>query len=173
MKPGAPLLAGRYARAYDGAAQNAAQAAENLKEYQAALNALGEAAVYIKNPVLPMAVKTKILDKALPKGIAAAFIKLLVAQKRFGLATVIERQLQDLLDKRLGIKRAAVTTALKPTANAALEEALSVYFGADIKANYTQDADLLGGLAIRQGDILIDASARGRAQQLQKILTGK
>jgi len=171
MKTGSVFLAARYAVAYDGLAKTNDEARESLLAYQKALAALKDAAEYITNPTLPFSAKEEILAKILGKNKAAAFIKLLAAQKRFSLAAQIGDELQKLLDNRLGVKRAIITTAAAQQPG--LEAVLSKYFNAQIIAAYESDKDLLAGFTIRQGDIYIDASAAGRVKQLQKSLTGK
>jgi len=181
MTRGDISLARRYARAYDGAAKDAAQARANLQAYNTAAAALAEVAVYIKNPALPVSVKAEILDKIFAGKTAAAgaappaenFLKVIVANKRFYLTDLIGREIQNCLDARLGVKRAQIQTAAPPRKDAALEAALSKLFNAQIAADYKHEPALLAGVKIRAGDILIDGSAAGRVERLAQTLTGK
>jgi len=175
MKPNTYLLAKRYAKAYDGLAKNAKQAAANLQAYGAALDALGEAAYYINSPALSFDIKAALLDKILGDGAASAFIKVLARAKRFYLAGIVREELSALLDNRLGIKRAEVKAASKISAaqQEALGAALNAYFSASVEAEYEVDKSLLAGITVRQGDTFLDGSARGRFVRLTKILTGK
>lgn len=174
MKGGNIFLARRYAKAYDGVSKTAEAARANLQAYKNALSSLADAAVYIKNPAIPQSVKADVLDKILPgKTAAESFLKIIVAHKRFYLAAEIEREIQNCLDARAGVKRVEVQTAAAPQKDEALESALSKFFNAKIAAEYQQEPALLAGLKIRQGDILIDGSAAGRIQRLKQNLTGK
>ena len=173
MKGGNTFLARRYARAYDGVAKDAAAAKANLEAYQNVVEALADIAAHIKNPAIPQSVKAEILAKILPgKTAANIFVKIIVAHKRFYLADLIGREIQNCLDGRRGVKRAVVQTAAKPQKDAALESALSKFFNAEIEAQYEQAPALLAGVKIRQGDILIDGSAAGRIEQLEQNLIG-
>ncbi len=173
MKINERSLAARYAKAYDGLAKTNKEAQDNLAAYTAALDNLKQAGEYINNPTLPFKVKSEILNKALPKGAALNFISLLVQAKRFGLRDIILSEIQHLSDARQGIKRAQIISAAPLKDTAALTAALSKYFNSKLEVNFTQDATLLAGVIIKQGDVQIDASALGRINNLQKsILEG-
>jgi F-type H+-transporting ATPase subunit delta len=175
MKGNTLFLAGRYAKAYDSLAKDNGEAKVNFEEYKNALAALNVAAVYIINPTVSFEVKAEVLAKILPRGKAASFIKLLIFQKRFYLADIIGRELQTLLDKRLGTQRVSVVTAVS-FGNSEKEKiniALSRYFNSRISVEYKEDSTLLAGLTIRRGDTFIDGSAQGRIKQLTKKLVEK
>ncbi|MDR0953712.1 MAG: ATP synthase F1 subunit delta [Elusimicrobiota bacterium] len=174
MKANSLVLAQRYAKAYDGIAKNADEAAKNLSAYKDALAALTAADNALANPTLPFSVKEELLVKILDKSLATSFIKLLVSAKRFDLAPEILRQLQQLLDKRLGIKRVHIASAtpLEEPVKQKLNEALSKYFNSRLEIDFTQEAALLAGITLRERDTLIDGSALGRIEELAKNLTG-
>ncbi len=173
MKANSLVLAQRYALAYDSLAKDAKEASSNYEHLEQALLALKEAGQYLLSPVISNKVKEDILAKILKKSEAAAFIKILVDAKRFDLSALILKQLSVLLDKRNGVTRVKVSScgALKDADKKILEKALSSYFNAKAALDFEEDSTLLGGLIIRRGDILIDASAQGRIKQLTKNLT--
>ncbi|MDR1684021.1 MAG: ATP synthase F1 subunit delta [Elusimicrobiota bacterium] len=175
MKPNTLALARRYARAYDSVAKDNKEAASNLQAYQNALTALDAARGALINPVLPFSVKEELLCKILAQDKAAAFIKLLVLEKRFPLARGIEEELQNLLDAREGVTRVQITAAaeLPAAEKEKLNAALNRYFGGQTAARYEVDKALLAGVKIRRGDLIIDGSAQGRVTRLTKILTDK
>ncbi len=174
MKANMSVLAQRYAKAYDSAAKNNAAAQSNMELLREALSSLKSVEAYVNNPTIPSAVKMEIAAKAYGKEDSAlAFIKLLISAGRFYLAEEIVKELQNLLDLRLGIKRVTVTSAkeLDDKAKQGLSEALSRYFNSALALDFKNDPALLSGITIRCGDILIDGSAEGRLKQMAKILT--
>ncbi|MDR0735016.1 MAG: F0F1 ATP synthase subunit delta [Elusimicrobiota bacterium] len=174
MKQGNLFLARRYARAYDGVAACADDARADMRALQNLLAALAPAAGYLNNPVVAQVEKLAFLEQVCAGQSAAEnFVKILVAQKRFALAPLIEKELQNLLDARLGVKRALIQTAAIPSPDEAFERDLARLLGGKIAASYENKPALLAGARVRSGDVLIDASALGRVRQLSKILTGK
>lgn len=174
MKQGNLFLARKYARAYDAVSAGADGAKANLLALQKLLAALAPAADYLNNPVIAQGGKLDFLAQVFSgKSAAENFIKVLVAQKRFALAPLILKELQNLLDARAGIKRALIQTAALPAPDADFELALARLLGGKIEASYKNEPALLAGARARSGDILIDASALGRVRQLEKIFKGK
>jgi F-type H+-transporting ATPase subunit delta len=173
MKANSLILAQRYALAYDGLAKDGAQAAANYKDLQQAFAALEDVRQYLLSPVISREVKEDILKKILKDGKASAFIKILVSAKRFDLAGEVLKQLHALLDKRDGITRIKIRSfkPLSSVEEAAVQKALSSYFNAKAVLDIEKDDTLLAGMVIKQGDVLIDSSAKGRIKQLAKNLT--
>ena len=175
MKANMSVLAQRYAKAYDLVAKNDNAAAQkNYELFKEALSSLKPVEEYINNPTISPSVKLELASKAYGNAdTAASFVKLLISAGRYYLAGEIAKELQNLLDARLGIKRATVFSAgeLDDGAKRGLGEALSKYFNSALALDYKTDASLLSGVVILCGDLLIDASAEGRIKQMTKILT--
>ncbi|MDR1123389.1 MAG: F0F1 ATP synthase subunit delta [Elusimicrobiota bacterium] len=174
MKQGNLFLARKYARAYDAVAAGAADARANLQALRGLLDALAPAADYLNNPVIAQSVKLAFLARVCAgRSAAENFIKVLTAHKRFALAPLIMKELQNMLDARQGVRRALIQTAAMPAPDADFERALARLLGGRVEASYENKPELLAGARVSSGDILIDASALGRVRQLSKILTGK
>ena len=175
MKANMSVLAQRYAKAYDLVAKSDnAAAKKNYELFKEALSSLKPVEEYINNPTISPSVKLEVASKAYDKAdSAAAFVKLLISSGRYYLAGEIAKELQNLLDARLGIKRVTVFSAgeLDESAKRGLSESLSQYFNSALALDYKLDASLLSGVVIRCGDLRIDASAEGRLKQMTKILT--
>lgn len=173
MKTNTLVLAQRYAAAYDALAKDVQQAQANMDAFSSALASLEQAKEYIDNPCISLSLKAKILDEILGSSQAASLIRLLVSAKRFYLADAVAKQMQVLIDKRLGLQRVGVTTAapMDTSAQKALSEALETYFKSKVAVTFTQDKALLAGVVVRRGDLRIDGSAAGRIEQLAKNLT--
>lgn len=168
------VLAKRYAKAYDSLAQGNALAKVNMTLFKDVLSALKPVETHLNNPTVPSWVKLEIVSKfCSDNNQAGNFIKTLISAGRYYLAAEIEKELQKLLDMRLGIKRCTITSAvqLEESDKIRLKNYLSEYFDAIIALDFKTDASLLSGITIRCGDTLIDGSASGRLKQMAKILT--
>jgi F-type H+-transporting ATPase subunit delta len=70
------------------------------------------------------------------------------------------------------VARVHAAREIAGTERTGLEEALRRLTGVPVELQVTFDADLLGGVVIEVGDLLVDASARHRLEQLQEHLLG-
>jgi F-type H+-transporting ATPase subunit delta len=98
--------------------------------------------------------------RALP--IVAVFVDLLVRKRRLGEFSGIVREFEALVEKREGIQRAELTSAV-PMQDAEwrrLHQALERYTKKKIRLSASVDAGLLGGAMVRIGDRLIDRTVR-------------
>ncbi len=78
-----------------------------------------------------------------------------------------------LADRASGVVRAEVTTAIPvdETTVARIKGTLSERLGGAVETTVRQDPGILGGLVVRIGDRVVDASLRTRLQQLRAALT--
>jgi len=108
----------------------------------------------------------------LGQDIGAKFISLLVAQKRFYLAPFIEQELALLLDKRQGLARVQITTALPLNAaeQKQMEQVLSKYFKTSLNMSFKEDKNILGGLIVKKEDLCIDGSILGQLKNLEQAI---
>ncbi len=76
------------------------------------------------------------------------------------------------MDREHGVVVANVTSAepLEPADLAAIAERVGAGAGARVEVRATVDPELIGGLTVRVGDRLIDASVRGRLERLRDSL---
>lgn len=102
----------------------------------------------------------------------ANLVRLLVENKRLGLAAEIAAQFQALKAAQEGELTAHVTSAfeLSEAQMASLVAKLETKFGRKIKATQSTDPDLIGGVVIQVGDEVMDASVRGGLEQLAVTL---
>jgi F-type H+-transporting ATPase subunit delta len=79
----------------------------------------------------------------------------------------------DLLRRERGISQAHVRSALPldDRQRAALTERLAELTGSTIELTEQVDESLIGGIAVRIGDSLYDASVRSRLERLRARLT--
>lgn len=100
------------------------------------------------------------------------FVRLLVANRRLNLAGLISEQFEQFRADEEGYVEVAVRTAypLDEAESERLASALGQALGRQPRLNVQVDADLIGGVLIKAGDRVIDASVRGRIQRLAKRL---
>lgn len=171
MKSTDRILAQRYARAFDGLSQTAQQALDCFKALQTAAQQLKQAQPLMLNPAV-----SSVQKKALVKELFAsekevvAFLSILLETKRFYLLEECVKEVALLLDHRLGIAKATVQTAFALTEDQKkhVEEALKIFSGKEIQADYQTDASLLGGLRVQIGDVLIDGSLKRKFEKLRE-----
>ena len=77
-----------------------------------------------------------------------------------------------LLDTERGVVQAVATTAAPLTKDetAALEQKVAKMTGRTVDLRVEVDESLIGGLTVRVGDTLYDASVRGRLERLRERL---
>lgn len=99
-------------------------------------------------------------------------VKLLVNNDRVSLLPEIARQYDLLKRERQGVLKVQVRSAYAIDAEQrqAIAVALKARLKRDIEIAAVEDPDLLGGIVIRAGDLVIDGSVRGRLQKLASEL---
>jgi F-type H+-transporting ATPase subunit delta len=92
------------------------------------------------------------------------FVLLLAQNQRLLLAGEIAELFEKLRNDHEGLIEARITSAF-PIDSAQVDEivrALADRYGRKIKASVDVDSELIGGVSIRMGDEVIDASVRGK-----------
>jgi F-type H+-transporting ATPase subunit delta len=170
------------ARRYAEAAFEIAGRDDSMPAWLAALDTaadrLGREEVIglMTNPAVSATDRIGVLDRILAGDVAGPprnLLALLVRRGRFDLLPDLIREFRRLHRRREGIVEATVTSAvpLDPGAADALEEHLVEMTGQRVELTLAVDPGLLGGLQVRVGDRLIDASARGRLERLRATLS--
>ena len=130
---------------------------------------------FFESPVIPAEKKESILQELLEERVhtlTLRFLRLLVQKDRETLTKEILDQYQSLRDEQRGIVDADVTVArsLGDEDRDLLMKALEKKTGKDVRLHVEEDADLIGGLVIRIGDRVFDASVRSRLNELHDRL---
>ncbi|MEW8625924.1 MAG: F0F1 ATP synthase subunit delta [Candidatus Thiodiazotropha sp.] len=99
-------------------------------------------------------------------------IRVLVQNRRLQVLPQINALFAELKAEKEKVMNVHVTTAyaLKPAQEKLIADALKAKLGRDITITSDKDTDLIGGVHIRAGDMVIDGSVRGRLQQLANEL---
>lgn len=100
------------------------------------------------------------------------FLELLIERRREPLIGEVHQAWRALLDARANRRSATVTTAIPadPGTVEAIRRALERATGQEIALEERVDASLLGGLVVRTGDLVMDASLRSRLDVLRHRL---
>lgn len=98
--------------------------------------------------------------------------ELLLENGRLDRVGEVYAEFERLVDEAEGRVRATAITAveLSETERRDLERELAGRFGGSVRLATEVDPDILGGLVVRVGDHLVDASVRTRLQQLRRRL---
>ena len=174
-------LAERYARAlFDLADERKAldPVAADLKSLAAMLAESGDLRRMIRSPILDRAAQGKAIaaigQSAALSPLMRNFLGLLARNRRlFVLPQIIDAFLAHLAERR-GEVTAQVTsaTALTPAQMSALQDALRKSAGARLAIDSRVDPSLLGGIVVRLGSRMIDASLKSKLQRLQLAMKG-
>ena len=177
-------MAGRpstSARRYAEAAFDIASREGQLDEFAAGLDlaatTLGDPAALdvLRNPGRPVRQRIDVVDSLLATRVPEPVLKLvglLVERGRIeqlpNVATVYRR----MLNAERGVVQAVASTAmpLGPEETAALERKVATMTGRTVELRVEIDESLIGGLTVRVGDTLYDASVRGRLERLRERL---
>jgi F-type H+-transporting ATPase subunit delta len=172
----ATAAARRYAKAIFQLAQEEGHVEEWGKRMTSVRTLLSDpdVAAVLTNPTIPNDRRMALISAA-PHVLdpeATNLAKLLIESNRVGDVGAIEEEFQRLADEAAGRVRATVTTAveLTPKDRDRVEDELSKRLGKEIRMQVVVDPRILGGLKLRYGDRLIDASVATRLQQLRRRL---
>lgn len=130
----------------------------------------------MQHPAVPFADKERVLRKVMGRSVASAPTNLILLMIRRGRPGAIDRMIErftELLRRDRGIALAEVRSALPlgDEQRTEIVERLRALTDSEVEIHETVDPDLIGGIAVRIGDQLYDASVRSRLQRLQARLT--
>ena len=129
----------------------------------------------VEHPAIRFAEKEQVLRRVLdgigpePMGL----VLLMVRRGRPGAVVPMVARFEELVRRERGIELAEVRTALPldDEQRAAIGERLEALTRATIEIRETLDESLMGGISVRIGDRLWDASVRSRLERLRARLT--
>ncbi len=154
---------------------------EALERCGTALSALGDAvkktpklAEAFRNPVLSPEEKKKLvlslLDIAGGGETERRFCSLLADKDRLTLLPDIAKDFSAMLDEANGLSRGVVTTAiaLDDAHREAVKNKLESQTGRRLALEYVVDPAIIGGIVLRVGDMVYDASLRAQLDNLRE-----
>ena len=171
---------GRYARAYaEVVVKNKLNPEKTVAEFQQmadVVNSSRELRNILQNPAVSREQKLKLLDSIIQhigaNKMLRNFLAVLIDNRRIGNVSDLLEQFKQELDRRMGIAHAKVTSVRELTAaeKKSLEKELAEITGKTVRATYSEDASLLGGVLVRVGSTIYDGSVQGRLQRMRAEL---
>lgn len=174
-------LSTRYAKAlFELARERHAldRTADDLRRLLEAVAVEPALARVIRSPVVPrgelVAAMTALADRLGLSPLVRHFLGLLASQRRLFALRLIAARFADMLAAHRGEVTAEVVSALplEEAEMARLRAELEARAGKAVKLETRVDPSLLGGLVVRLGSRMIDASLRSRLKQLELSMKG-
>ncbi|HXV56324.1 MAG TPA: ATP synthase F1 subunit delta [Gaiellaceae bacterium] len=169
-----------YAEALLEAARDAGRldaVREDLADFVAAVESSDELRSLLRNPQIEPRVKRDALAAALGEvdDLVRNFLLLLAEKGRIAEAAAVERELERLVAREERILELDLTTAIELTDEEAAQvvRRIEEASGRRVVASRTVDAGIIGGIVIQAGSKRLDASVRGRLEQLRQELTAR
>ena len=169
------------ARRYAEAAFEIGRADRSLERWERDLVRLRDALAsdelrtLIEHPAVAYADKERVLRRVVDD-VTPEPLNLVLLMVRRGRPGAIDRMVDhfaDLIRRHRGVSLAEVRTALplEDVQRSAVVERLHELTGDEIEINEVVDESLIGGITVRIGDRLYDASVRNRLERLRARLT--
>ena len=130
----------------------------------------------ITNPIFGLEDRKKVLQIILEKssfsGVVNNFLNLLLDKNRIGAIDVITDYYARLTDGLSNIARAEIITArpLKAKVLGKLEKSLAKLTSKKIESEVKEERDLIGGIVVKIGDLVLDGSIRAQSEGLRESL---
>ena len=131
--------------------------------------------LFLETPRIQPAEKKRLLREALGDRVPATFLHfllLVIEKRRQRVLPEMEVAYREKLDERRGRVRARVTLAVEPDQELREEIAdrLTGMLDRQVVPRFVRDEDILGGLVVRVGDRVLDATLRRRLYELRRKL---
>lgn len=166
-----------YAKALLGATESAGNTEQVLEEFDAlvgdVLDKLPQLEAALTSPRVPEDAKAQMLDKAFGGKISATllnFLKVVCEHRRFDCVRAMNRAAHSLQNELTGRVDVQITTveSLTDELGERVAHRLEALLGKKVNLTTQIDADLIGGLEVRVGDTVYDASVLGRLGRLRQ-----
>lgn len=145
---------------------------DQLGEFADALNETRELQVFFFSPYFSTPEKEEGLDKVVTgaEPILQNFLKLLIEKHRMPAIFRIRRELDRLWQRENKLLPVEVTSAIELDTSTVKQigDRIGEQTGQKIELSAKVEPDILGGIVVRVGNSIIDASIRARLEQLRK-----
>lgn len=173
-------IASRYARALvDVVVNQKMDPASAVQQVNSIVDAIKESSDLRKvweAPDIPAVQKRKLLDAiGAQVGLAKIirnFFAVLIDHQRIAMVEQIARQFEVELDAQMGYAEAQITSTreLSEQEKRELEAKVAGITGKKVRARYSANPELLGGVMVQVGSTIYDGSVRGQLQKLRQEL---
>ncbi len=174
-------IASRYARALVDVVLeqkiNADIARQQLDSIVNAVHESPELRRVWESPAVSADQKRAVLDAIVKQtGVAKPirnFVAILIDHRRIAMLDDVARQFDSELNAQLGLAEAEVSSArpLSDEGKRQLESQLERLTGKKVRARYSSDPELLGGVVVRVGSTIYDGSVRGQLEKMKQELS--
>jgi ATP synthase F1 delta subunit len=145
---------------------------DELGEFADALDGSRELQVFLFSPYFSTKEKSEGLDKAISGAdeTFVNFLKLLIEKHRMPVVFRVRAEFDKLWEEENRLLPVTVTSAVElPTATVKqIGDRIGEQTGQKIELSAKVEPDILGGIVVRVGNSIIDASIRARLEQLRK-----
>jgi F-type H+-transporting ATPase subunit delta len=169
-------MAGRYATAlFELALEGKAvdQVKSDLAAFDALVASSPDLTRLVRSPVFSADEQAKalsaVLDKAGIKGVAANFLRVVASNRRLFAAREMIRGFNALVARHKGEVTAQVTVAekLNDARMNEIRDALKAVTGKDVQIDVDVDPSIIGGLKVKVGSRMVDASLRTKLNSIK------
>ena len=170
------LLGVVYAKALMGFAQQSGRVDQFVDELNAVVGVLGEVPklrIALESPRIPYEAKTRLLETAFQGKVSQElvnFLKIVATKRRFDCLGAMAASTRRMQDEMAGRVQATLTTAetVDEPVRIKISDRLSKVLGKQVVLAPLVDPKIIGGMVIRVGDTVYDASV---ANQLKQVRT--
>jgi F-type H+-transporting ATPase subunit delta len=130
-----------------------------------------------ESPAISAEQKRAVLDAIVRQmGVARPirnFVAILIDHRRIAMLDDVAKQFDSELNAQLGLAEAEVSSArpLSTDGKRELESQLERITGKKVRASYSANPDLLGGVVVRVGSTIYDGSVRGQLEKIKQELS--
>jgi F-type H+-transporting ATPase subunit delta len=164
-----------YARALFEVGKEHDQLAElhdDLDQFAAALNEHRQMAVFFFSPYFSTDEKKAALKSAIKDAdpLFMNFLEALVERHRMPVVFRIRAEFEELWDKEMRLLPVQITSAVELDEKTvkSIGDRISERTGQKVELSSSVDPDLIGGIVLRVGNVILDASIRNRLNQLRR-----
>lgn len=146
----------------------------DLDAFATAMREAKDLTAILYNPRVDARVKKEIVSDLTAGGdrLFVSGVKLLIDKGHSPLLLDFNDQFQKLVKREQGLIEVEITSAveLPEEARARIRKRIEDATGKNVAVTETVDADIIGGLVLRFGDIIVDGSLKSRLEQLRARL---
>ena len=169
------LLGDVYAKALMGFAQQSGrvdQFVDELSGVAGVLNEVPKLKIALESPRIPYDAKAKLLDTAFRGKVSQElvnFLKVVASKNRFDCLGAISIAANRMQDEMAGRVQATLTTAeeVEESTRAKISDRLAGILGKQVSLSAEVDPEIIGGMVIRVGDTVYDASVVNQLKQVR------
>jgi ATP synthase F1 delta subunit len=147
---------------------------EELDEFAAAVHDHRQMAVFFFSPYFSTDEKKTALKRAVEGAdpLFMNFLEALVERKRMPVIFRIRSEFEELWDAEKKLLPVQITSAVQLDEKTvqSIGDRISERTGQKVELSSSVDPDLIGGIVLRVGNVILDASIRNRLYQLRKTV---